>query len=171
MPLPLIKEWWKLSENLESVCYQVLPNRARSSRDAATGAWTRAPGHFLLKLHFAALVVQEGLKGQVGKALSVAQRAVREAGGQPRTNLFVNRTPQELENAKGKARMAKGKMGKDRKAKGAEKARKGRVAKATLPSSVSPAVRKRFARVSPFSSHQDRALTGECQQRNTTMQR
>ena len=113
-----------MTQSLPTACHLVLPSRARSTEDTTTGTWERAPEHFVLKLNFgkAALTVQDCLQGHIGRAISTAQKAVREAGGTQKTNLFVNRTLEEQERRKGKGNENKGK-GKGHRSKG--KVRKG----------------------------------------------
>ena len=83
-----VNQLWDMTQSLPTACQSVLPNKARSTKDATTGTWKRAPENFVLKLHFgkAALTVQDCLQGHIGRAISTAQKAVREAGGTQKTN-------------------------------------------------------------------------------------
>ena len=110
-PLHLVEQWWLLAQSLPPAIQVVTPNKARSVKNAATQQWTR------LKLRFGmgSLTVQEVLQDTIGKALNQRSKARKEAGEEPELNLFVNRTPKEMERKR--ARKGDG-LGAPHKGKG-----------------------------------------------------
>ena len=124
IPQHTIDQWWLLSQTLPTAIQFLSPNKTRSTKDETTQQWKRASGHFLLKLRFGmgSLTIQEVLQDSLGKALNVKHKAMREAGTETGMNIFVNRTPEELERKrqqKGEGKGANGgKGGKGGKGRG-----------------------------------------------------
>ena len=118
----VVRQWWKMAAILPEAIQFVFPNKARADKDPTTRSWTRKAGHFILKLRFgiAAMTIQEALQGKIGSTLSKAHKDAREQGLDIGTNLFVNRTMEEMERKR--QRTDKGKA----KGKGAKGRGKGR---------------------------------------------
>lgn len=72
--------------------------------------------HFGLRFGIPALQIEEALQGKVGATLSKAQKSCREKGV-PGTNMFVNRTVEEMERERQRAEKGKGR-GKEGRGRG-----------------------------------------------------
>lgn len=109
--VPTVTSWWQWCDALPEAIQFVFPNRSRSTRDASTRTLKRLEGHFVLKLKFGvqALLVQDSVQGKVGSFLAKFLRTQRENGVADSTNLFLNRTQEEMERRKGKGKGDKGK--------------------------------------------------------------
>ena len=119
IPLDVIAHWWLLVGTLETAVRFIFPNRPRNTRDANTGQWNRTPKHFVARLTFGenALRIQNCLQGPLGQFINRLVKTRREAGNTEISNLFVSKTPEELERKRGKGNKGEGK-GKDGKGRG-----------------------------------------------------
>ena len=119
IPLDVIGNWWLLVGTLETAVRFIFPNRSRNTRDPNTGQWNRTPKHFVARLTFGenALRIQNCLQGPLGQFINRLVKTRREAGNTEIPNLFVSKTPEELERKRGKGNKGEGK-GKDGKGRG-----------------------------------------------------
>ena len=105
--------------------------------------WNRSPGHFILRLEFglASQMIQDLLSTELGKAVRAARKKAVEDGATDVSNLFVNRTREEMakrsrpvgDKGEGKGK-GKGKKGKT--AGQAERAKRRNVFHSWFPGSV-----------------------------------
>lgn len=124
--LGTVKSWWQLCAALPEAIQFVMPNRTRAKRDPSTRAWTREPSHFVLKLRFglSSLLIQDSLQGKFAAYLAKFIKTRRENGVTDTTNLFINRTQEELDRRRGKGKgEEKGKSKGKGKGKGAGRGR------------------------------------------------
>ena len=96
--------WWQWAPALLAAIRFVTPNKTRSTHDSVTGEWKRAPGHFVVRLEFseASLRVQQGLQGALGQWIVRAVKAAREKG-EAAFNLYLDKTPEEVERKRKRA--------------------------------------------------------------------
>eukprot|EP00439_Symbiodinium_sp_Y106_P082198 s616_g21.t1 len=101
--------WWQWTPALLAAIRFVAPNKTRSTRDSVTGEWKRAPGHFVVRLEFgeASLRLQQGLQkgvqGALGQWIGRAVKAAREKGEATFFNLYLDKTPEEVERKRKRA--------------------------------------------------------------------
>ena len=123
--LSLCLLWWEFVPAFTAAVRFLTPNKSRSTRDANTNNWTRAPNHFVVILTFGmdSLVCQKALTGELGRFISGKTRAIREAGEANTFGIYLNKTEEERERKQQRANPGKGQKGNQGKGKGKGKGR------------------------------------------------